>query len=60
MGGFSHVNKVSFGVATSAREYNSHYQNVGIRTGDVIENGRRLRAGSASKGRICWKSNNFC
>jgi hypothetical protein len=29
------------------------HQSVGIRTGDVIENGRRLRAESASKGKVC-------
>jgi len=28
--------------------------------GEVIENGRRLRAKSASKGRNCWKSEDSC
>jgi len=50
---------VSLGAATSAKEYNSHYQNVGIRTGDAIENGKRLRTGSASKGEFAGKATFF-
>jgi hypothetical protein len=31
-----------------------------VETGEVVENARRLRVESASKGRICRKSDGFC
>lgn len=45
--------------ATRPGECDRKLCSVGIRTGEAIENARRLRAESASKGRICRKSDVF-
>ncbi len=41
-------------------ECDGKLRSVVIRTGEVVENARRLRAESASKGRICRKSDDSC
>jgi len=41
-------------------ECDGKLRSVVIRTGEVVENARRLRAESASKGRICRKGDDFC
>ena len=41
-------------------ECDGKLRSIVIRTGEVVENARRFRAESASEGRICRQSDDFC
>ena len=48
---------------TESKTINPPYKtlrSVDIRTAEMIENGEWIRAESASKGRVCRRSNDFC